>query len=481
MIDSPLLKRFAGYIDGQWAGAESGETISVIDPATGEHLADVPKMGSRETLAAVESAGRAMQECPPPRPRRDWLNAIPEVHLANKEELGRIITLEHGKPLAESIGEVEYAAGFYSFCADQIERLESETLAERIRGCRWAIHHRPAGVAGLISPWNFLLGMMAKKLSAALAAGCASVNKPASMTPLSSVALWALMEPLDLPAGMANLVTGKSSEIGDVLCRHPDVRFISFTGSTEVGRGLIRNTADHIKRLTMELGGNAPFIVFQDADLESAADHLIANKFRGSGQTCVCTNRVYVHRAVADAFAQRVAERVRKLRLGHGLSEGTDVGPLVDRRGFDKVAEHVQDALAKGAKRIVGDDPQRPENAWGAFFPPTVIVNVTAEMRVCQEETFGPLVAMCEFHDEQDVIQQGNNTPYGLAAYVFTADADRAQRVVSRLRFGHVGLNTATGPTPQAPFGGMKQSGFGREGGVDGMLEFCETQVVASP
>jgi succinate-semialdehyde dehydrogenase/glutarate-semialdehyde dehydrogenase len=493
MIESPLLANLGGYIGGEWVGATSGATFAVINPATGEQLAAVPEMGATETTAAVEAASRALDDRTSAEQRRDWLNLIHDGLLEHKQELARIITLEHGKPLKESVGEVEYSAGFFDFFARQLGHLEPETLPERIRGCRWVLHRRPAGVAGLIAPWNFPLAMMAKKIAPAIGAGCSVVVKPASLTPLTAIAFFAVAQRAGLTAGLRhdraataaqagrlNLVMGKSGPIGDVLCRHPGVRVISFTGSTEVGRLLIAKTAPHVKRLALELGGNAPFIVFEDADIEAAADGLVANKFRAAGQTCVCTNRVYADRRVIDSFTQAVAERVRRLRVGDGLAPDTDVGPLIDRAGFDKVAEHVRDALRRGARRIVGDDPPRPEHDWGAFYPPTVLLGVTPEMLVCREETFGPVVAIGTFDDERQVIELANSTDYGLAAYVFTRDAERADRVIAQLRFGHVGLNTGTGPTSEAPFGGMKQSGFGREGGVEGLLEFCETQVVAS-
>jgi succinate-semialdehyde dehydrogenase/glutarate-semialdehyde dehydrogenase len=282
-----------------------------------------------------------------------------------------------------------------------------------------------------------------------------------------------------IPPGVLNLVMGQAGPIGEVLCTHPDIRVISFTGSTEVGRTLIRDTAPHIKRLAMELGGNAPFIVFDDAEVEAAADAMVANKFRAGGQTCVCANRVYVQRGIEQRFIEAVATRARRLKVGNGLDPGTDIGPMVNREGFDKVGEHVRDALGKGAKRIVGDDPARPAEDWGCFYPPTVLTGVQAEMLVCTEETFGPLVAISRFETEEEVVEQANGTPFGLAAYVCTRNAKRIERIVPRLKFGHVGVNTGTGPIPEAPFGGMKQSGFGREGGLEGLIEFCEPQTVA--
>ncbi len=479
MIRSGLLEHVEGFVGGRWVGAAGGATFAVINPATGEHLADVPDLGERETRAAVEAGVRALQSPSSVDERRTWLRGIHQVLMEQRQELARIITLEHGKPLKESVAEVEYAAGFFSFYADQLGHLAARVLPGRIRNCRWTVHHRPAGVVGLIVPWNFPLAMLAKKLAPAIAAGCSIVAKPAKLTPLASVAFWALADRLGIPRGVLNLVMGQAGPIGQVLCSHPDVRVISFTGSTEVGRTLIRDTALHIKRLAMELGGNAPFIVFDDADVEAAADAMVANKFRAGGQTCVCTNRVYVHRAIEARFTEGVAARARRLKVGNGLDPDTDIGPMVNREGFDKVAEHVRDALARGAKRIVGDDPARPAEDWGCFYPPTVLTGVKPEMMVCREETFGPLVAISTFEDEEEVLALANGTPFGLAAYVCTSDVKRIERVVGRLRFGHVGVNTGTGPTPEAPFGGMKQSGFGREGGIEGLLEFCEPQTVA--
>lgn len=480
MLESELLAQKCGCIAGRWAEADTIERLEVRNPATGDVLATLPMMGETETLAAVESASAALDEDDSPESRRAWLLAVDEHLRANRDELGRIITLEHGKPLRESIAEVDYAAGFFRFFAGQVERLKPQQLAETARDCRWTIYHRPAGVVGLITPWNFPLAMLAKKVAPAIAAGCGVVAKPASLTPLSAIALWHVFERVKLPLRLLNLVVGRSGPIGRTLCTHRDVRVISFTGSTEVGKELLQLAAPHVKRMALELGGNAPFIVFPDADLEAAAVALMANKFRAGGQTCVCTNRVYVHGDIHERFAELLAERVRALRIGDGMNADTDIGPLIDRDGFDKVAAHVSDALTRGARRLVGADPPRPGEDWGAFYPPTLLVGVTPEMLVCREETFGPVVAVSTFTDEQEVIREANSTPYGLAAYVFTSDASRADRVTRQLHFGHLGLNTSTGPTPEAPFGGMKESGFGREGGLEGLLEFCESQVVVN-
>jgi succinate-semialdehyde dehydrogenase/glutarate-semialdehyde dehydrogenase len=480
VIQSPLISNIGGYINGQWAQSASGESMPVIDRATGEHLADVPCMGEAEAQKAVEAAVAALNVRASAQQRREWLLALHQVLLDNKEELARIITLEHGKPLKESRVEVEYAAGFQRFFADQLDRLEPETLPGAIRDCQWVVHRRPVGVAGLITPWNFPLAMLAKKIAPALAAGCSIVVKPASITPLITVALAELIDRLNLPAGKFNLVLGHPKPIAKVLCSHPAVRLISFTGSTEIGKQLIHDTSPYVKRLSLELGGNAPFIVFEDADIDDAATQLIANKFRAGGQTCVCANRVYVHRRIEQPFIEAVVERVRKLRVGNGLDPTTDIGPLINRAAFDKVAAHVADAISHGANRLAGDDPAPPRQDWGAFYPPTVLTNIRPEMRICREETFGPVLPIATFDNEDTVVDEANGTPYGLAAYIFTRDAGRADRVVPQMRFGHVGLNTGSGPTPEAPFGGMKQSGFGREGGFEGLLEFCETQTVAA-
>ena len=477
MIESPLLEHIQGYVDGAWTG--TGEGIAVHNPATGETLAEVPAMDRGEAVRAIEAAEAALGQPASLAQRGEWLKRIAQVLVENKREIGRILTLEHGKPWSEAEGEVEYGAGFFHYCGEHVELLRSHTLEEKPRGCTWTVHYRPAGVAGLITPWNFPLGMIAKKLSAALAADCPSVIKPSSKTPLTMIALFHLLDrELDLPPGKVNLVMGPAGPISDALLEHPAVRVISFTGSTEVGKELIRKSAPEVKRLTLELGGNAPFLVFEDADLDRTADNLLLNKFRGGGQTCVCSNRVFVQRTIAAEFADKLAERAARLKVGNGLEEGTDIGPLIDRKGYEKVRHHLLDALEKGAERVTGEDPGEWNKARGTFFPPTVLRGVTPGMACSIEETFGPLVPIMEFDDEAEAVRLANATEFGLAAYVFTADAERAERVIAGMRFAHVGHNTGTGPTPEAPFGGMKQSGFGREGGREGLFEFVEPQTV---
>ncbi len=472
MTQSPLLNNVKGFVAGHWAGARSGKTLAVINPATGEHLADVPDMAGAETTAAVEAADEALRSPVAAEKRRHWLTETARLLLDNRQELARIITSEQGKPLKESVVEVEYSAGFFSFFASQLDHLASEPLPNRIRQMQWTVHRRPAGVVGLITPWNFPLAMLAKKLAPAMAAGCAVVTKPADLTPLTAVALWNLLEQLDVPGGWLNLVIGRPAPIGEVLCAHPAVRLISFTGSTAVGKHLIEATAPHVKRLALELGGNAPYIVLNDADVDVAADALVANKFRCAGQTCVCANRIYVQRDVEQSFVEAVSERVRRLKVGNGMEPQVDIGPLINRAAFEKVDRHVKDALTRGARRTAGAVSSMPERGWGAFYSPTVLAGAHAGMLLSQEETFGPVIAIETFDTEDEAAAKANGTPFGLAAYVFMRDGERAERFIQQLQFGHVGLNTGTGPAPEAPFGGMKQSGFGREGGIEGLHEF---------
>lgn len=475
MIESELLPHIAGYWDGRFQSVEGAATFEVLNPANGERLARVPELGGSHAEAAVAAADAAMAEPPDLPARAAMLRRIAATLTEHREELARIITLENGKPIGESRAEVEYSAAFYEDAAGRIAALAPQTLEARPRGFVWRVHHRPAGVAGLITPWNFPLGMLAKKLSGALAAGCSAVVKPAEKTPLSCLAFFTLLDRLGLPPGQCNLVFGDAPAIGDVFCKDRRVRVVSFTGSTPVGRLLSAQCAPHIKRIALELGGNAPFVVFADADLEHAAEQVLANKFRCAGQTCVCTNRVLVEASAQEAFTAAVATRVGALRVGSGLEPDNDVGPLIDAQSFAKVRGLVDDALSKGARAVVGG---RPDASESRFFPPTVLTGITTDMACGREEIFGPVVPISTFEGEEEATIAANDTEYGLAAYIFTADNARAQRVAARLHFGHVGINTATGPTPEAPFGGMRQSGLGREGGMEGILEFIELQTI---
>lgn len=481
MINSPLLTTTHGYINGQWCAADSQNTMPVVNPATGQEIAIVPVMGRDETTRAVEAAANALVTPASIEQRGAWLAALADLVLQHKAELGRIITHEHGKPLAEAIGEADYAASFFRYYAGCVDHLKPKPLADRPRNHSWTVYYRPAGVAALITPWNFPLAMLAKKFSAALAADCCCVIKPSSKTPLSMVALFSLIDQIKLPPGKANLVLGPAGEISDVLCEHPAVRVISFTGSTPVGKKLMADTAPHLKRLALELGGNAPFIVFEDADVDLAVDQLLSNKFRGAGQTCVCANRIYVHKSIAERFTQQLTAKVDAIKVGNGMDDGVTMGPLIDQRAVAKVKRHVDDAIANGATSLTSATLDESQTKAGHFFPPTVLRGVTSQMECVSDETFGPLAPIIEFQTEDEVIQAANNTEYGLAAYVFTSDDDRATKVIARLSFGHVGHNTGSGPTAEAPFGGMKHSGFGREGGLEGLHDFIETQTVPRP
>lgn len=477
MLQSTMLPHLKGYINNQWVGAKSGTTFAVHNPATNEHLADVPAMGTAETKQAIAAAKAALGQVADIATRKQWLLDIRDNLLAEREEIGRVLCLEHGKPWPEAQGEVDYAASFFDYYANNMESiLAPETLPETPKDCQWSVHHRPIGVVGLITPWNFPIAMIAKKLAPALAAGCPSVIKPASLTPLTMIVLFQVLDSVDLPQGMVNLVMGSAKEIGGALMESDDVPLVTFTGSTEVGQTLMNQAAKTVKRLDLELGGNAPFIVFADADLDNAVSQLIGNKFRGSGQTCVCANRVYVQQEVYQEFADLLAEKASQLTVGDGMEEGTDLGPLVDEDGFNKVKHQLEDALAKGAKQLTGKAPEQLE---ALFFPATVIINASQDMLCAQEETFGPLVPLIPFSTEDEVISYANDTEFGLASYVFSADKDKCHRVAQQIHFGHCAINSGTGPAAPAPFGGMLHSGMGREGGKQGLLAYVELQTIA--
>jgi succinate-semialdehyde dehydrogenase/glutarate-semialdehyde dehydrogenase len=480
MIRSNLLSHLSGYVNDQWIAADSGRRLDVFNPATGEKLADVPFMGAAETRRAIASAKRALLSDTDVATRRHWLEATRDALLAQQEEIGRILCLEHGKPWKEAQGEVQYAASFFDYYAKRVEAgTAPEALPDKVKGCAWTIYKRPVGVVGLITPWNFPIAMIAKKIAPALAAGCPSVIKPAPDTPLTMIALFQVMaETLDLPKGMINLVIGDAVQIGAELMDSPDVAMVSFTGSTATGRLLMQQAASRVKRLGLELGGNAPFIVLDDADLDAAADGLMINKFRGAGQTCVCANRVYVQKSVYESFARKITERVSKLKVGDGMKEGVDIGPLINANGFAKVKGHLADALDKGATLLTGSQPDALDATRGLFFTPTVVGGVDDTMRCCHEETFGPLIPLIPFDDDDEVIRLANDTEFGLAAYVFGKDRARSHRIIARLHFGHCAYNTGTGPAAIAPFGGMLSSGLGREGGLEGLMEYIETQTV---
>jgi succinate-semialdehyde dehydrogenase/glutarate-semialdehyde dehydrogenase len=473
-LNDPALLRSQMLLGGVFRG--NGELV-VKNPATGAVLAQVPNGGAAEAAEAVEIAARAQKVWAALTAKqrgallRKWFDLV----LAARDDLAVIMTSEQGKPLAESRGEIDYAASFIEFYAEEAKRIYGETIPSPWRDARIVTLRQPIGVMAAITPWNFPAAMITRKCAPALAAGCACVIKPAPETPLTALALGELAIRAGLPPGVINIVTGDAAAIGKVFCEHPAVRFVGFTGSTEVGKLLMRQAASGVKKVGLELGGNAPFIVFDDADLDAAIAGAMLSKYRNMGQTCVCANRLYVQEGVYDAFAAKLAEAVAKLTVGDGLSEGVQQGPLITRKALDKVEAHIADALAKGARVMVGG---KRHELGGTFFQPTVLADVTSDMVVAREETFGPVAPLFRFKDEDDVIAQANATQYGLAAYFYARDLGRVFRVAEALEYGMVGVNSGIISTEVAPFGGVKQSGIGREGSRHGIEEFVEIKYV---
>ncbi len=477
LLKDPGLFQEACYVNGRWVKAESGRTIPVDNPATGEILGAVPSLGAIETRAAIEAAAAAW---PAWRARtakersailRRWCDLI----LTHQDDLATLMTLEQGKPLAESRGEVAYGAGFVEWFAEEGKRTYGETIPSHARDKRIMVIKQPVGVVGCITPWNFPIAMITRKVAPALAAGCTVVAKPASQTPFSALALAALAERAGLPGGAFNVITGAASDIGRELTSNATVRKISFTGSTAIGKLLMAQCAGTVKKVSLELGGNAPFIVFDDADLESAVEGAVASKYRNSGQTCVCANRFLVQASVYDAFADKLARAVDTLKVGSGLEDGVAQGPLIDLAAVEKVESHIRDAVAKGAQVITGG---KRLAGGGRFFTPTVMTGVTPDMAVASEETFGPVAALFRFDSEADAIELANRTEYGLAAYFYGRDVARIWRVAEALEYGIVGVNTGLISTEVAPFGGMKESGIGREGSKYGIEEYLEVKYI---
>ncbi len=472
-LQRPDLLRGAGLIDGQWVAADDGATFAVNDPATGRHLANVPRMGRAETERAIAGAAAALPawraRTAPDRARvlRRWA----ELMLAHQDDLGRLMTLEQGKPLAEARGEIAYAASFIEWFGEEAKRVDGEVLQPQRAGQRIVVLKQPIGVCAAITPWNFPAAMITRKVGPALAAGCTIVVKPAELTPLSAFALGVLGLEAGLPPGVLQIVAGNAPEIGAALCESPTVRKLSFTGSTGVGRVLAQQCAPTIKKLSLELGGNAPLIVFDDADIDRAIEGIVASKFRNAGQTCVCANRIYVQAGIYDAVAARLVAAVEAMRVGNGLEAGTTQGPLIDGRAVAKVRQHIDDALTQGAELRIGG---KPHALGGSFFEPTVLTGVTQAMRVAREETFGPLAPLFRFETEEEVIAMANDSEFGLAAYLFTEDRRRLWRVGEQLETGMVGINTGLISNEVAPFGGVKQSGLGREGSRHGIEDYLE-------
>ena len=474
--DSSLFKQLA-YIDGQWVGADSGVTFDVTNPATGELIARVPQMGEAEAERAVIAAHKAFKQWKrkTAKERSELLQAWYSLMQDNLDDLALILTAEQGKPLAEARGELANGTSFVQWFAEEAKRVYGDTVPQPSADKRILVTKEPIGVTAAITPWNFPHAMITRKVAPALAAGCAMVLRPASQTPLSALALAALAERAGIPAGVFSVVTGSATQIGSVLTRHPLVRKFSFTGSTPVGRLLIGQCADTVKKVSMELGGNAPFIVFDDADLDEAVEGAMLSKFRNAGQTCVCANRIYVQDSVYDQFAEKLAAGAQKLVLGNGLEQGVTQGPMIDEAAVRKVEEHIGDALEKGARLVTGG--QRAALG-GSFFEPTVLTGVTAAMKVAQEETFGPLAPLFRFSTEEEVIERANDTEFGLASYFYTRDIGRVMRVSEELEYGMVGVNTAAIANEMAPFGGVKQSGLGREGSRYGIEDYLEIKYV---
>jgi succinate-semialdehyde dehydrogenase / glutarate-semialdehyde dehydrogenase len=473
-LKDPGLLRAQMLIDGVFLG--EGE-IAIRNPATGAVLAHVPDGGAGEATAAVEAAASAQKAWAALTAKqrgailRKWFDLI----IAARDDLALIMTSEQGKPLAEARGEIDYAASFIEFYAEEAKRIYGETIPSPWPDARIVTLRQPIGVMAAITPWNFPAAMITRKCAPALAAGCACVIKPAPETPLTALALGELAQRAGLPPGVINIITGDAAAIGKVFCEHPAVRFVGFTGSTEVGKLLMRQAASGVKKVGLELGGNAPFIVFDDADLDAAVAGAMVSKYRNMGQTCVCANRLYVQEGIYDAFAAKLAEAVAGLKVGDGVQEGVQQGPLITAKAVEKVEAHIADALSKGARVLVGG---KRHELGGTFFQPTVLADVTREMIVARDETFGPVAPLFRFKDEADVIAQANATQYGLAAYFYARDLGRVFRVAEALEYGMVGVNSGIISTEVAPFGGVKQSGLGREGSRHGIEEFVEIKYV---
>jgi len=476
-LKDPSLLRRQAYIDGAWIDADNGETIAVLNPATGETIAHVPHMGALETRRAIEAANTAWPAWrkKTAKERAAILRKWSDLMLENADDLALLMTLEQGKPLKEAKGEIQYAASFFEWFAEEAKRIAGETLASPWAHSRMIVTKEPIGVCAAITPWNFPAAMITRKVAPALAAGCPIVLKPAELTPLSALALAELGERAGVPPGVFSVVIGDAKAIGGEMTANPTVRKLSFTGSTPVGRLLMEQSAPTVKKLSLELGGNASFIVFDDADIDAAVEGAIASKYRNAGQTCVCANRLYVQDGVYDEFARKLAAAVGKLKVGNGVEDGVTTGPLIEEKAVVKVEQHIEDALGKGARVLVGGK----RHALGhSFFEPTVLADVTTDMVVAREETFGPLAPLFRFKTEEEVIKLANDTEFGLASYFYARDIGRVWRVAEAIETGMVGVNTGLISSEVAPFGGVKQSGLGREGSTYGMDDYLVVKYI---
>ena len=472
-IKDQLLFRQQCYIDGQWIDADSGETLEVNNPSSGSIIGTVPKMGASETERAVDAAELAFQSWRhrTAKERAAILRKLADLMMENQEDLAALMTIEQGKPLAESRGEVVYAASFFEWFAEEGKRLYGDVIPTHLADRRIIVIKEPVGVCAAITPWNFPSAMITRKAGPALAAGCTIVIKPAGSTPYSALALCELAERAGVPAGVMNVVTGASSQIGGELTSNEKVRKLTFTGSTNVGKVLMRQCADTVKKISLELGGNAPFMIFEDADIDAAVIGALQSKYRNSGQTCVCANRILVHDRVYDEFSEKLSSAVSKMKVGDGFGEGIELGPLIDMAAVEKVESHIMDAVGKGAMVAAGGSRHA---LGGTFFQPTVLTNVKVNMAVANEETFGPLAPLFRFHSDEEAIQMANDTEFGLAAYLYSRDIGKIWRVSEAIEYGIVGINTGIISTESAPFGGMKESGIGREGSKYGLDEYVE-------
>lgn len=478
-LRDPELLRNRAFVGGEWCEADSGASHAVLNPATGATLATVPNMGAAETRRAIEAARAAFPAwaARTAKERAQVLRRWYELLLANQEDLAVLMTAEQGKPLAEARGEIAYGASFIEWFAEEGKRLYGDVIPGHQADKRLVVLRQPVGVVAAITPWNFPLAMITRKAGPALAAGCTFVCKPAGQTPLSALAAALLAERAGVPAGVLSIVTGEAAAIGGEMTSNPAVRKLTFTGSTAIGKKLMAQCAGTMKRVSMELGGNAPFIVFDDADLEAAVAGAIASKYRNTGQTCVCANRLLVQAKVYEEFTRKLVQAVAQLRVGDGLQGVTDQGPLIDAKALAKVEEHLKDAVDKGARIVYGG---KRHALGGTFFEPTVVTNVTPRMLVAREETFGPVAPLFRFETEAEAIRMANDTEFGLAAYFYTRDLARSWRVAEALEYGIVGLNTGIISTEVAPFGGVKESGVGREGSKYGILDYTELKYLCA-
>jgi succinate-semialdehyde dehydrogenase/glutarate-semialdehyde dehydrogenase len=478
ILKDPDLLRDRAFVAGEWIGADGGGSFPVTNPARGDVICTVPDLGEAEITRAIDAAHDAQKAwaARTGKERAAVLRKWNDLMVAHADDLGAILTAEMGKPLAEAKGEILYGASFLEWFAEEAKRIYGETIPGHQPDKRIVVIKQPIGVAASITPWNFPNAMIARKVAPALAVGCAMVAKPAGETPLSALAMAVLAERAGVPKGLFSVVTSKSSsKVGKLFCSHPKIRKLTFTGSTEVGRILLAQAAEQVMKCSMELGGNAPFIVFDDADLDAAADGAMISKYRNNGQTCVCANRIYVQAGVYDAFAAKLAERVAAMKVGDGFEAGVNAGPLINAAAVEKVEEHIADATAKGAKIVAGGHRHA---LGGNFFEPTILTGVTGAMQVASDETFGPVAPLFRFEDEADVIAQANDTIFGLASYFYARDLSRVWRVAEALEYGMVGVNSGLISTEVAPFGGVKQSGLGREGSRHGAEDYLEMKYI---